>query len=133
MDEFDIINFFPKYPNIDKLPDKILNPTHSNFYQSIYNKKEFYDKKLSRIEDVPNEGSGQLMNHQEIISRFMSSHTPYSGLLLIHEMGTGKSCSAFAVTEKIRKETWIEASQEELTTTNIVLKKELAKKRIESS
>ena len=41
MDEFDIINFFPKYPNIDKLPDKILNPTHSNFYQSIYRKKEF--------------------------------------------------------------------------------------------
>ena len=133
MDEFDIINFFPKYPNIDKLPDKILNPTHSKFYQSIYNKKEFYDKKLSRIEAVPNEGSGQLMNHQEIISRFMSSHTPYSGLLLIHEMGTGKSCSAFAVTEKIRKDTWVDASQEELTTTNIVLKKELAKKRIESA
>jgi len=133
MDEFDIINFFPKYPNIDKLPDKILNPTHSKFYQSIYNKKEFYDKKLSRIEVVPNEGSGQLMNHQEIISRFMSSHTPYSGLLLIHEMGTGKSCSAFAVTEKIRKETWVDASQEELTTTNIVLKKELAKNRIESA
>ena len=132
MDEFDIINFFPKYPNIDKLPDKILNPTHSNFYQSIYRKKEFYDKKLSRIEDVPIEGSGQFMNHQEIISRFMSSHTQYSGLLLIHEMGTGKSCSAFAVTEKIRKETWIEPSLEELTTTNIVLKKELAKKRIDS-
>jgi superfamily II DNA or RNA helicase len=132
MDEFDIINFFPKYANIDKLPDKILNPTRSNFYQSIYTKKEFYDKKLSRIEDVPTEGSGQLMNHQEIISRFMSSHTPYTGLLLIHEMGTGKSCSAFAVTEKIRNETWIDPSLEELTTTNIVLKKELAKRRIDS-
>jgi hypothetical protein len=132
MDEFDIVNFFPKYPNINKLPEKILNPINSDFYEGIYKKKEFYDKKLDIEENVPTEGSGQLMNHQEIIARFMSSHTPYSGLLLIHEMGTGKSCSAFAVTEQIRKETWKEPSEMELTTTDINLKRELSKKRLDS-
>ena len=39
------------------------------------------------------------MKHQKIVSRFLSSNTPYNGLLFFHEMGTGKSCAAIATTE----------------------------------
>ena len=46
-----IINFFlPKYPNIETLSGnkKIFNNflVDSNFYDSIYRKKEFYENKL---------------------------------------------------------------------------------------
>ena len=44
------------------------------------------------------------MNHQKIIARYLSTHTPYPGILLFHEMGTGKTCSSVAAIEQIRSE-----------------------------
>ena len=82
--------------------------------EKIARKKEFYDEKLDREEKVPRSGSGKMMRHQKIVSRFMSSHTPYNSLLLFHSMGVGKTCSAFATTERIRQETWIEPGPDEL-------------------
>ena len=133
MDELDIINFFPKYPNIQNVGNNMLNPYIENFNEVIYKKKEFYDEKLEKEEKVPTEGSGQLMKHQKIIAMFMSSNTPYSGLLLVHEMGTGKSCSAFAVTEQIRRETWKEPNLEELTEENRTIRDVLKDNRIKST
>ena len=98
-----IIRFLPKYPNISAKKDNKLNPYNGNFYNTLYNKKEFNYLKLSKTEAVPTQ-SGNLMNHQEIIARYMSSYTPYNGLLLFHEMGTGKSCSAIGAIEQIRKD-----------------------------
>jgi len=99
----DIESFYPKYANISKFEDDILNPYDIGFYESIFRKKEFYEKKLDRIEDMP-EKAGDLMKHQEIISRFLSSYTLYNGLLLMHSLGSGKSCSAVAVVERVLKE-----------------------------
>ena len=103
--ELDIVNFLPKYPNIEQfeIDEDILNPYDENFYPAIYNKKEFYDNRLEAVELVP-KNPGTLMKHQKLISRFLSSNTLYDGLLLLHEMGTGKSCSAVGVVEQIRKE-----------------------------
>ena len=61
------------------------------------------DDSHPKCENVP-ELKIALMNHQKIIARFMSSRTPYNGLLLIHEMGSGKTCSAIGVIEQIRSE-----------------------------
>lgn len=91
-------DFFPKYPNIDNTPFDVLNP-YSDFYNSITQKKEFYDNKLKISEQVPIE-KGIKMNHQEIVARYMNA---YDELLLLHEMGTGKTCTAVGVCEEIKK------------------------------
>lgn len=98
--ELDITNFLIKYPNIDQ---DTLNPYEEDFYESVYKKKEFYDIRLEELEKVPDE-AGSLMNHQKLISRFFSSNTLYDELLLLHEMGSGKTCTAIGAVEQIRKE-----------------------------
>ena len=100
--ELDITNFLIKYPNIEQFDEDILNP-YEDFYESVYKKKEFYDIRLEELEKVPDE-AGSLMNHQKLISRFFSSNTLYDQLLLLHEMGSGKTCTAIGAVEQIRKE-----------------------------
>jgi superfamily II DNA or RNA helicase len=99
-----IYNFLPKYPNIVKSNENILNPYDDGFYESIFRKKEFYDERLSPEEDLPDE-RGSMMKHQKIITRFLSSHTMYDSLLLVHEMGSGKTCTAIGAIEQIKNET----------------------------
>lgn len=84
----EIENFFPKYPNIHKFTDSLLNPYDKDFDDAIVTKKEFESLKLPRFEKLSKKGSGEQYNHQKIISRFMSSVAPYNELLLFHEMGT---------------------------------------------
>jgi hypothetical protein len=98
-----IEDFLPKYPNINKEKNGFLNPYTDNFYDAIYKKKEFYDERLPLEESFPTE-KGTLMKHQKIIARFLSSHTIYNELILVHEMGSGKSCSAIGAIEKIKNE-----------------------------
>ena len=76
MDNITLNDFLPIYPNIE-------NP---DFNSLIQHKKEFYDLKLSKSESKPPR-PGLLMKHQEIIARFISSHTSYDGILLYHENG----------------------------------------------
>ena len=52
-------------------------------------KKEFNDNLLEHHESKPSQ-KGHLMNHQEMVSKYLSIITPYDGLLLYHEMGSGK-------------------------------------------
>ena len=89
----DIIDFLPSYPNID---DNL-------FFNKLNSKYEFQSLKLDSIEPVPTE-QGILMKHQQILSRYMSSNTLYDSMLVVHEMGTGKSCTAVGVIEQILKE-----------------------------
>jgi len=103
--ELDITNFLIKYPNINQFDsDKnLFNPYDEDLYDVIYKKKEFYDNRLDAIEEIPLV-PGSLMKHQKLIARFFSSYTLYDELLLLHEMGSGKSCSAIGAVEQIRKE-----------------------------
>lgn len=70
------------------------------FYEksNINNYKEF-DLKLDPREKVPIE-KGIGMKHQDIISNLMRGVTPVESLLLVHDMGTGKSCTAIQAIEK---------------------------------
>ena len=105
MELLDITNFLIKYPNIDQFGEDMnnLNPYDEDFYKSINKKKELYDVRLEEFEKVPDE-PGSLMNHQKLIARFLSSNTPYDELLLLHEMGSGKTCTAIGAVEQIREE-----------------------------
>ena len=98
-----IEDFLPKYPNVNKKKYPILNPYEDDFYNAIFRKKEFYDERLDKTEPIPTE-RGVLMKHQRIIARFLSSHTLYNELLLVHQMGTGKTCSAIGAIEQIKSE-----------------------------
>ena len=84
----DIKDFIGSYPSI----------ADSDFYQKIYNKKEFHELKLDR--EIHNEG--YILDHQKFIARFLSPHTPYNRLLLYHEMGSGKHVQRF------RQLSWLE-------------------------
>ena len=103
--EITIADFLPKYPLIDKIHNKdakkLIAYDSEQFEQSIYNKKEFYDNRLQPSESKP-EKKGELMNHQKIIARYMSTVTPYDGLLLFHAMGSGKACVAVGAAERLR-------------------------------
>ena len=89
----DITYFLPFYNEIND----------SDFNLNIYKKKEFYDEKLEAYEERPKE-SGTLLKAQKIISRFLSSYTPYNELLLNWELGSGKTCAAIGMIEKIHSE-----------------------------
>lgn len=100
----ELFRYLPIYPEFDNELSMILDEKEIDEpYKLLVEKKEFYDTRLERYEDRPLE-KGQYMNHQKFVARFLSSHTPYSGLLIMHEPGTGKTCLSVAVIEQIRKE-----------------------------
>jgi superfamily II DNA or RNA helicase len=99
---FDLEDFFPTYPNIDRSELEFMNAYDDNFYQALYNKEEFASLKLSKVEEKPE--NEVLYNHQKIIARYASGHTPYDGILLVHQMGSGKSMAMFGAIEQIRGE-----------------------------
>lgn len=98
----EIENFLPKFPNIINFEEDILNPYSGDFNDVIVTKKEFETLKLSETEKPVKKGEQYM--HQKIVSRFMSSVTPYNELLLFHEMGTGKTCTAIGAIEQLRFE-----------------------------
>jgi hypothetical protein len=59
----------------------------AEFEDDVDRLKEFTRYRLSHEETVPRH-PGDLMMHQRLISTFINPHTPYDGLLLVHEMGS---------------------------------------------
>lgn len=72
------------------------------FYLPYYNTngeyKEF-DLQLNNKEAIP-DGPGILLKHQELIANMMRGATNTEALLLVHDMGTGKTCTAIGSIEK---------------------------------
>ena len=99
----EIIDFIPKYPNINNYTDDMFNPYIEDLNLVIFKKKEFYDEKLAEIEPIPSK-LGDQMKQQKIIARFFSSRTMYDQLLLFHFLGSGKTCSSIGAIEQIRSE-----------------------------
>lgn len=83
-----IVDFIPKYPDIND-PD---------FNDKIYKKREFLE--LRATDDINKFSTpGEYWKHQKILQRFMSPHTMYNRLLVVHAMGRGKTCGSIAITE----------------------------------
>ena len=90
------------YPHLD---DKFFNV-------KIASKKEFSENKFivkitneTNIEEEANKLCNQefeLAPQQKFIKNFLSSQTPYNGVLLYHGLGTGKTCSAIGIAEETR-------------------------------
>ncbi len=77
----EVEDFIPFYPSISS----------SDFNSKIYTKKEF----RSFYKDT------SLLPHQQLVGRYVSSYTMYNGVLVFHEMGTGKTCTAVGAIEQI--------------------------------
>jgi len=88
---YDFISWYPE----------ISNPS---FGQTINRLLEFKECALSSTAESLSRVPGTLLPHQTFVARFLSLATPYDGLLLFHEMGTGKTCSAVAAIEQIRNQ-----------------------------
>ena len=95
--------------------DKVsLYPTldDAEFNTKITNKKEFFDTRYDRMDDLTIEeyankmcvasDNFELAPHQLFVRNFLSSTTPYKSLLLFHGLGTGKTCSAISLAEEMR-------------------------------
>ena len=84
-----VSDFLGKYPT-DVNPD---------FNEILFKKNEFYS-----LREQPEEpASGELYNHQKVISRFLSPYTLQDSLLLMWEMGVGKTCAAIGAAENLKK------------------------------
>ena len=89
------------YPQIDD----------PNFNIKIAAKEEFkqhqYDgtiaKNIKEKSQEACESEFEILPHQQFVRNFMSIETPYNSLLLFHELGTGKTCSAIGIAEETRR------------------------------
>jgi hypothetical protein len=80
------------------------------FNIKIASKKEFQNQRFDGTiyDDIEAkakeecESSFEILPHQQFVRNFMSTNTPYNSLLLYHELGTGKTCSAIGITEEMR-------------------------------
>jgi hypothetical protein len=94
--EFDDINELEYYPDIDD-PD---------FNQKIFNKKEFRDH-IMRKRNVESGLMTSMIEEmifrrtpsQNFTAHYISSKTPYNGVLLWHGVGIGKTCTALSIAE----------------------------------
>ena len=83
-----------------------------NIQSKIYAKREFYYYKLPERPNLSNYNeiaefrkkqcvlSGELLEHQAMLSNFINPGTPYIGSLVFHGTGTGKTCAGIAVAGK---------------------------------
>ena len=98
-----------------KLKFSYPDPEDSDFQTQIYKKREYYYNKVAFRDKINNyhdiktyrdrECGGekfQLQTQQSLLSNFINPDTPYRGLLVFHGVGTGKTCSAFAIAENFK-------------------------------
>jgi superfamily II DNA or RNA helicase len=79
----EIEDFIPWYPSLDE--------DLGAFNGHVYAKKEFRNF----------DGGEHVLPQQQFVSRYMSMYTMYDGILVYHEMGSGKTCTAVNTVEAI--------------------------------
>jgi len=101
--------------NIIKLNYLYPNEDDEDMQLKIFKKREYYFNKvpnrqiLLNYEDIKNfrdkecgDGKFELQSHQALLSNFINPDTPYKGLLIFHGVGTGKTCTAYAIAENFK-------------------------------
>ena len=94
--------------NIDDIIVGYPKTSDPDLQSKIYAKREFYYYKLPNRPDLTSYKeieeyrkkiclpTGELLEHQALLSNFINPDTPYKGLLVFHGTGTGKTCAAIA-------------------------------------
>lgn len=97
-------DFLPSYPPYERSDIDLFNVYDEvgytpDMYEIIRRKKEFAELTLSSSEEIE---QNTLLKHQKFVQRFLSAYTPYQGLLVWHEVGTGKTLTSIAVAENMK-------------------------------
>ena len=81
-----------------------------DFNKKIFSKKEFNINKLNPLDetlDLDEQADKMckfnLSNNQKFLKTYISSETPYNGLLLFHGTGVGKTCSSISIAENFKE------------------------------
>ena len=96
-------NYDYLYPHLD---DELLNIKITKIQQFKEFKNNVNLEKINSIEEEANKLCNkefELAPHQLFIKNFLSSYSPYNGILLYHGLGTGKTCSAIGIAEETRE------------------------------
>ena len=75
-----------------------------NFMISLFGP---YKKELETIDESCDKDENQPfipMAHQKIVRDYITSYTPYRGILLFHGLGAGKTCSSIAIAEGMKND-----------------------------
>jgi superfamily II DNA or RNA helicase len=91
------------------------SPSDKNFQYLIYKKRDFSlhasteRKKMESYEEIKEYRDNicvrtgfKLNEHQSLLANFINPNTPYTGLLVFHGTGSGKTCAAVAIAEKFK-------------------------------
>lgn len=88
-----LTTMFNPYPSIND----------PEFYSKLISKKEIKNNAakitMETQEDACDKSMFKMFEHQKLVRNFLSPHTPYQNLLLYHEVGSGKTCSAISIAE----------------------------------
>ncbi|AGC01979.1 DEAD-like helicase [Acanthamoeba polyphaga moumouvirus] len=90
------------------------SPSQDDFQEQIYTKREFYIHKIpprnilstyDEIKEFRDEkcaGTFRLSETQSLLANFINPNTPYTGVLIYHGTGVGKTCAAVAIAERFK-------------------------------
>lgn len=83
---------------------KYVNIDDDNFYEFINRKYAQYKipKKHRSLKEICFPKKYELQIPQKFLAEFINSKTPYTGILIWHKIGSGKSCSAIHIAEKFK-------------------------------
>lgn len=85
-----------------------------NIQYKLYKKRELYSHKhvsrpnMDNYNDIRNHRDSMcdkepgLYDHQALLGNFINPDTPYTGALIFHGVGSGKTCTAIAIAEKFK-------------------------------
>ena len=77
----------------------------SSYYMN--NRMEFIGKlndMFTKLNKMKPSSSFNLMEHQRLVLNYIHHDRPYHGLLVFHNLGTGKSCTSIAIAEGMKHE-----------------------------
>tara|TARA_B100001093_G_scaffold257452_1_gene246224 strand:+ start:89 stop:3472 length:3384 start_codon:yes stop_codon:yes gene_type:complete len=89
-------------------------PSNKNIVEKIYGKREFHyhrvpkRKKMESYEEIKKYREKQCKaeykpkEQQAILANLINPETPYTGMLVMHGTGTGKTCSAISIAEQFK-------------------------------
>lgn len=99
--KLDIKNYIQ--PKSDLIRPKIWELSNrKTFYNWLHNNLDKYDSNNSQPDINKDASKQEFFRIQKLVRDFMQADSPYRGLLLFHELGTGKTCSSIAIAEAIQ-------------------------------
>jgi hypothetical protein len=85
------------YMNNRKIFVQRLNEMFSPYLDELRGKQDNISCAKSNSTDA-----FEMMTHQKIVRDYINLYTPYRGLLLYHNLGTGKTCTSIAIAEGMK-------------------------------